>query len=338
MNGGVPEDFVDFVSCMRHESCDFLIVGAHALAAHGVPRATGDLDVLVRSTPENAERVFRALLRFGAPVAAHGLTAADFATTGTVYQMGLPPFRIDILTEISGVTYDEAAADGPTIHFGREEARCIGLDAMVKNKRAAGRTKDLADAEALEEVRTRQLRSGSSDRVLYTALERFDASSPSWSEYIQWSGLTQLREVVSLDGSLCPSAIGELTAEDWNHNVHEDFKTDLFVDLDHVFRRVDATAVNVLALVEEPTAAEVSAFDDGRFVFCGFDLVDRRGGISALTNCGGFDDVFARAELSELGLLRGHGRANDVRDALASEHPDEPHANCAIWAIWRWRP
>lgn len=155
MNGEVPEDFVDLVASLRLEECDFLVVGAHALAAHGAPRATGDLDIFIRPTPDNAERVFRALLRFGAPVVAHGLTPADFATPGTVYQMGLPPFRIDILTEISGVTYDEATADTVAAHLGSEPVRCLGIEAMIRNKRATGRTKDLADAEALEEIRAR---------------------------------------------------------------------------------------------------------------------------------------------------------------------------------------
>lgn len=155
MSGEVAEDFVDLISCLHAEECDFLVVGAHALAAHGAPRATGDLDILVRPTPANAERVFRALVQFGAPVGAHQVTATDFATPGTVYQIGLPPFRIDILTDLSGVTYDEAAQDTVSGHLGSQSVRCIGLDAMIRNKRATGRTKDVADAEALEEIRAR---------------------------------------------------------------------------------------------------------------------------------------------------------------------------------------
>ena len=155
MTDAAPEDFVDLLSCLRAESCDFVVVGAHALAAHGAPRATGDLDVFVRPTKENAERTFRALLRFGAPLQAHGVTPEDFAEPGTVYQIGLPPFRIDILTLISGVSYDEATQDAVDGHLGAEVVRYIGLEAMIRNKRSAGRTKDLADAEALEEIRAR---------------------------------------------------------------------------------------------------------------------------------------------------------------------------------------
>jgi len=153
MEPDVFEDFVDVVAALIAEDCDFLIVGAHALAVHGSPRATGDLDVFVRPDPQNADRVFRALVRFGAPVAAHGVRASDFATPGMVYQMGLPPRRIDILTEISGVSFEEASRAPVLGHLGPHAVKCIGLEAMIANKRATGRTKDLADAEALEDIR-----------------------------------------------------------------------------------------------------------------------------------------------------------------------------------------
>ena len=152
----IVEDFVDIVAALNAEACDFLIVGAHALAAHGSPRATGDLDIFVEPSSENADRVFRALVRFGAPLAAHGVVAQDFARADTVYQLGLPPRRIDFLTSISGVAFDEAAEDALVGHLGGEQVRFIGLDAMLKNKRASGRTKDLADAEILEELGSRR--------------------------------------------------------------------------------------------------------------------------------------------------------------------------------------
>jgi hypothetical protein len=156
MTPDAHEDFVDVVRCLKEEATDFVIVGAHALAAHGAPRATGDLDVFVRADPDNAMRVYRALARFGAPLAAHGVSADDFAVAGTVYQMGLPPRRIDILTEISGVTFEDAVVEAVEGHLGPEIVRCIGFDALVRNKKATGRTKDLADAEALEEIRARR--------------------------------------------------------------------------------------------------------------------------------------------------------------------------------------
>lgn len=87
MSPEVSSDFVDFVQCLREEQCDFVIVGAHAVAVHGAPRATGDLDVFVRPDRLNATRVYRALLRFGAPVAAHGVTEQDFIEPGVVYAL-----------------------------------------------------------------------------------------------------------------------------------------------------------------------------------------------------------------------------------------------------------
>lgn len=126
------------------------MVGAHALAVHGVVRATGDLDIWVRPDAENAERVWKALARFGAPMAAMGLTIQDLRQPGTVYQIGLPPRRIDILTEISGVGFSEAwetrvleSVDGLTIPY-------LGRDALTRNKQASGRIKDLADIELLK--------------------------------------------------------------------------------------------------------------------------------------------------------------------------------------------
>lgn len=146
----VNEDFVDIVACLAAEKAEFLIVGAYALAAHGFPRMTGDIDILVRPTTENARRVYRALLAFGAPVAAHGVSERDFETQDNVYQMGLPPRRIDVMTSVSGVSFDEANADAIEGKLGHVTVRFIGKAAQARNKRAAGRPKDLVDAELLE--------------------------------------------------------------------------------------------------------------------------------------------------------------------------------------------
>jgi len=146
----VNEDFVDIVACLAAEKAEFIIVGAYALAAHGFPRMTGDIDILVRPTIENARRVYRALLAFGAPVAAHGVSERDFETEDNVYQMGLPPRRIDVMTSVSGVSFDEANVDAIEGKLGNVTVRFIGKAAQARNKRAAGRPKDLADAELLE--------------------------------------------------------------------------------------------------------------------------------------------------------------------------------------------
>ncbi len=143
------DDFSDFLTELKAARVDFLLVGAWALAVHGVPRATGDMDIFVRPSAENAERIMRALGQFGAPAQAHGLTHEDLAKPGTVYQMGLPPRRIDVLTAISGVSFDEAAVAAVAHTIGAVEVPVIGRAALVRNKLASARPKDLADAAAL---------------------------------------------------------------------------------------------------------------------------------------------------------------------------------------------
>ena len=149
---GLNEDFRDLLVLLADAAVEFLVVGAYALAFHGAPRASGDIDLFVRPSPENARRLFDALMRFGAPLASAGVTAADFEQTGMVYQMGLPPRRIDLLTEISGLGFDEAWAsrvaaevEGRTVFF-------IGREALLKNKAATGRPKDIADIARLRKL------------------------------------------------------------------------------------------------------------------------------------------------------------------------------------------
>jgi hypothetical protein len=175
--------------------------------------------------------------------------------------------------------------------------------------------------------------------VVYTAVQRFDPGcGEAWPKFLAWSGLTQLREVVSLDLILCPTLFRPLTAEDWRHNVQEDFKITLFHDLDHVLRRAGGgDRVNVLALMENPTEEEVRSFNDARFAFRGFDLVELRTGVSALVNCGGFDGAFAPPELSECGLLTDHAQALQAQRLLRDGYPDERQADCDLWAVWRMR-
>lgn len=175
--------------------------------------------------------------------------------------------------------------------------------------------------------------------IIYSAVERFDpASGETWTKFIEWCGLTQLREVVSLDGILCPSVIviDELTVEDWRHNVSEDFKCHLFHDLECLLGKVVGTGgANVLALMQNPTDDEVRAFSDRRFIFRGFDLVELQTGVSILVNCGGFDKAFASTDLSDCGLLTDHAKAMNVQKLLRAEYPDEHHADCDVWAIWQ---
>jgi len=144
-------DFRDLLGALTDAGVDFLVVGAHALAVHGRVRSTGDLDIFVKPTQANAERVLEALRRFGAPLAAHHVTPEDFARPDGVYQIGLPPRRIDILTSISGVDYDEAARDAQPVTIQAVHFRVPSRRAMILNKRATGRPKDLEDLRALEQ-------------------------------------------------------------------------------------------------------------------------------------------------------------------------------------------
>jgi hypothetical protein len=146
---GLNEDFRDILVQLADAGVDFLIVGAYALGFHGAPRASGDIDLLVRPSSENAARVVEALLAFGAPLGAHGVSAADFARPGTVYQIGLPPRRIAILTEITGVGFDEAWASRVQAAVAGRAVNVLGREAFLKNKLATGRPKDLADAARL---------------------------------------------------------------------------------------------------------------------------------------------------------------------------------------------
>jgi hypothetical protein len=149
-SSSLNRDFDEMLAALILESAAFIVVGAHALAYHGVPRSTGDLDIWIRPEPDNARRVWRALVRFGAPVEATHLEPADLTRPGVVYQIGLPPRRIDILTEISGLGFDEAWPSRVLQKVGVVEVPFLGRDALLKNKRASGRAKDLADVEALE--------------------------------------------------------------------------------------------------------------------------------------------------------------------------------------------
>jgi hypothetical protein len=141
------QDFVDLLRAFIAAEVRFLIVGAYALALHGRPRATGDLDVWVEATPQNAERVMRALASFGAPM--NDISIADFSSEGVTYQIGVPPGRIDILTELTGISFSEAWADRMRRPFGEIEVDFIGRTSFIRNKRATGRPKDLGDIEGL---------------------------------------------------------------------------------------------------------------------------------------------------------------------------------------------
>ncbi|HSC86482.1 MAG TPA: hypothetical protein VLC09_04400 [Polyangiaceae bacterium] len=132
------------------EKVEFVVIGGWAMALHGHGRGTDDLDVFIKATAENAARVYRALTSFGAPVAAHGVTAELFTQTGYGYRMGIKPHLIEILTQVDGIDFDEAIEESRTFELEGRAIAFIGRRALLKNKRAAGRPKDLADVDWLE--------------------------------------------------------------------------------------------------------------------------------------------------------------------------------------------
>jgi hypothetical protein len=145
----VITDFRDLLAAFAEHEVRFLVVGAHALAAHGVPRVTGDLDIWVEPTVANAGRAWRALAKFGAPLETLSLRESDFVQPDQVIQLGLPPFRIDIMTSISGVGFSDAWPERLTGTLFDVPVAFIGREAFVRNKRASGRPKDLEDIRSL---------------------------------------------------------------------------------------------------------------------------------------------------------------------------------------------
>jgi hypothetical protein len=144
------EDYRDILVALVEQDARFLVVGAHALAVHGYPRATIDLDIWIQSTPDNARRVWRALAAFGAPLQDLDVTEADLTRANVVAQFGLPPNRIDILTGISGLSFEEAWPNHVEGELEGIAVPVLGLDDLLANKRASGRDKDRADIKGLE--------------------------------------------------------------------------------------------------------------------------------------------------------------------------------------------
>jgi hypothetical protein len=141
-------DFAEMLSALSEAKAEFLVVGAYALAAHGTPRATGDLDIWVRPSMDNSERVWTALEVFGAPMSQ--LTKTDLQQPGIVFQIGIAPGRIDLLTSITAVDFDEAWEHHIDINIGGRVIPVLGRHELIKNKRALGRPRDLADVDALD--------------------------------------------------------------------------------------------------------------------------------------------------------------------------------------------
>lgn len=173
----------------------------------------------------------------------------------------------------------------------------------------------------------------------FIATEKFSArSGDAWRKYIEWSGLRQLDEVVSLDPMLCPTLLQTIKDEYWPHIVNEDFALNFFVDLDFLLNQLKLANVadySLLCVTRNPHSDPAPTIDSIAFEFLGYDLVDVGGSASALTNCGGFPLAFSNSELSPKGLVSNLPRALEVQANLRAFYPAEHHANCHVWSISR---
>lgn len=145
----VQKDFRELLELFNGHKVEYMIVGAYALAFHGAPRFTGDIDIFVHSSSQNAQRILSALADFG--FGSLNLTVDDFQNHNSVVQLGSPPVRIDIITSITGVTWEDAAGGKQAGLYGNVPVCFLGREQYIANKRATGRKKDLADLEALGE-------------------------------------------------------------------------------------------------------------------------------------------------------------------------------------------
>jgi hypothetical protein len=175
----------------------------------------------------------------------------------------------------------------------------------------------------------------------YTARDTYSPTfedGTSWTKYIKWSRLTQLKELVSLDSILCGLSFDAdyEQGEIYQYAIIDDgYTTDLFNSLDYVFRNVESKSnFNLLAVVKEPNE-DCKNLHLADFDFVGYDLIDTEYNVSALTNCGGFDETFSPEDLNERGLIDEHSKAFDIRMRLIENYPEEHHADCNVFGLWR---
>jgi len=141
------QDYKDILSILSAHKVDFMLVGAFAMAYHGYPRATGDIDIFFRPDPHNAKKVWDSLEEFGAPT--NQITLQDLQTPGTIFQVGISPRRIDFINRISGVTFDEAYSDRKSVEISGLPVNILSLEKLILNKSSSGRPKDLVDVQTL---------------------------------------------------------------------------------------------------------------------------------------------------------------------------------------------
>ena len=147
----LTQDMKELIRMLNEQGVEYLLVGGYAFGVHAQPRATKDLDLFIRADARNSNAVFKALCKYGAPI--HGLTAKDFRDAKTGLQIGMPPNRIDILQQISGVTFDEAWKDHINAMIeGDTPTYVISRENLIKNKLAAGREQDLLDVKQIQKA------------------------------------------------------------------------------------------------------------------------------------------------------------------------------------------
>ena len=144
------EDFKDMFRVFNEEGVKYVLVGGIAVNIHGYSRYTQDLDLFILADLENSKRVIKALIKFGAPM--NNISEKDFCREGTIFQMGVKPDRIDVLTEISGIKFDEVYKNAEDIKLHDFSCKIISIEDLIKNKLASGRNRDLDDVENLEEI------------------------------------------------------------------------------------------------------------------------------------------------------------------------------------------
>jgi len=150
----VNSDFRDLLSALSAAGAEFLVVGAQAVGIHAIPRATGDLDVWVGTHGDNPARVWHALREFGAPL--DNLSVDDLRQANLIFQMGVVPLRIDVITSVEALAFEECWPRRIVAKYEGLDIPVIGLEDLIRNKRAVGRTRDIADVELLERARTRR--------------------------------------------------------------------------------------------------------------------------------------------------------------------------------------
>lgn len=171
---------------------------------------------------------------------------------------------------------------------------------------------------------------------IYTVRERFtSAHGDRWTRYLEWSGVSHVVELVTLDTILCCDRIGDLISEDWAYNVQADFRLTWFTNLDYLRQRssLQRGRDQLIAAIRQPAVRQQPP---SGFIHCGFDILDYEGAISVLTNCGRFSNIFKPSEVNRWGLIEEIEKAQAIAQQIRSNFPDEPHCHqCQVWQVAR---